>query len=253
MWKMKTLTLLAFAAALISIGPAAVAAEQAFKIVVHHEVFVSAGHRIRVETFAPEGTGRFPAVLVLHTSAGTLIGKGALEHFSRRLAEQGMVAFFVRYFDRTNTLFAGDRAIKELSPLWVKTVEDAVGFAAAHPRVDARAIGIFGYSLGAFIAVAESSRDPRVKAIVEIAGGIFEGFAGHLQRLPPALIVHGRADRRVPVARAIELERAAHRLGARPEVKIYEGEGHLLTGSAAEDATRRAIDFLGQALKAKHS
>src|SRR5436190_23556173 len=68
------------------------------------EAFVSGGHRINVETFAPKAAGRFPAVLVLHSSAGTLLGKGELERFSRALAEQGTVALLVRYFDRTGTV-----------------------------------------------------------------------------------------------------------------------------------------------------
>jgi hypothetical protein len=33
--------------------------------------------------------------------------------FSRALAERGMVAFMVRYFDRTRTVFAGDQTIDE--------------------------------------------------------------------------------------------------------------------------------------------
>jgi dienelactone hydrolase len=60
---------------------------------VTRESFISGGRKIRVETFAPAGASRSPGVLVLHTSAGTLLGKAELERFSRRLAERGMVAF----------------------------------------------------------------------------------------------------------------------------------------------------------------
>lgn len=210
---------------------------------MRREEFVSGGRRIHVETFAPVGTGRFPAVLVLHSSAGTLIGRGELERFSRKLAEQGAVTFLVRYFDRTGTIFANNKAIDRYSRVWTATVKEAVDFAASHPRVERARIGIFGYSLGAFVGVAEASRDARVVAVVEVAGGIFKGFANEMRRVPTIAILHGAADQRVPVARAFELERKAREFGVKPEVKIYAGEGHRLSGAAAEDASRRALLF----------
>ena len=218
------------------------------EIETQRESFVSGGRRISVETFAPAGADRCPAVLVLHSAAGTLVGKGELVRFSRTLAEQGKVAFLVRYFDRTGTIFAGDRAIDEHTGVWMETVQDAVNFAAGHPRVRADRIGMFGFSLGAYLSVAIGTRDPRVDAVAEIAGGIFEGSAGGMRRFPPMLILHGRADQRVPVQRAFELRQAARRLGAKPELRIYDGEGHRLSPAASADASRRALAFLDRHL-----
>jgi carboxymethylenebutenolidase len=213
------------------------------------ESFTSGGRNIRVDTFAPRAPGRYPAVLVLHSAAGMLAGKRELVDFSRQLAAQGHVAFLVHYFHRTGTLIAGDRAIAELPPVWIETVRHAVDFAAAHPKVNSGAIGIFGFSLGAYLAVAESSLDPRVDAIVEVAGGIFEGFEPRMRRVPQMLILHGRADERVPVARAYELQKAARRLGVTPRLKIYEGEGHRLSQAASQDAAQRALAFFHEHLK----
>ncbi|MDP9291330.1 MAG: dienelactone hydrolase family protein [Verrucomicrobiota bacterium] len=227
-----------------------IAASQAapLRVEKQQEEFVSGGRRIRVETFAPAGSVRLPAVLVLHSAAGTLIGKGELERFCRTLAEQGTIAFFVHYFDRTGTIFAGDKAIDQYSRVWTDTIKDAVDFAAVHPRVRHEAIGIFGYSLGAFVAVAEASRDLRVVAVVEVAGGIFKGFSNQMRRLPPIAILHGSADKRVPVVRASELEKRARQFGVKPEMKIYPGEGHRLSRAASQDASRRALNFFKEHL-----
>lgn len=216
------------------------------------ESFISGGRKISVETFAPAAPRRYPAVLVLHSSVGTLVGKGELERFSRALAGRGVVAFLVRYYDRTGTIFAGDKGIEKHLHEWESTVGDAMNFASAHPRVRREAIGIFGYSLGAFLAVSQASRDRRVDAVAEVAGGIFTYLGGRLQRVPPTLILHGTADQRVDVKYAHELARAARKLGARPTVKLYPGEGHILSKPALADASQRSLDFLSRHLhKAK--
>ena len=233
----------------LAFSPALLAAEKAGAIQKKRESFVSGGRKISVETFAPATPGRYPAVLVLHSSAGTLVGKGELVRFSRALSERGMVAFLVRYYDRTGTIFAGDKGIEKHLHEWEDTVEDAMNFAVAHPRVRRESIGIFGYSLGAFLAVSTASRDLRVDAVAEVAGGIFTYLGGRLRRVPPTLILHGTADERVKVVYAHELERAARKVGARPVVKLYPGEGHVLSKPALADASQRALDFLAVQLR----
>ena len=236
--------MLAFLPSLAEAAPAA-----PFAVEKKRESFVSGGRKISVETFAPRAPGRFPAVLVLHSSAGTLVGKGQLEQFSRALAERGMVALLVHYFDRTGTIFANDARIEKHRHEWEDTVGGAVSFAAAHPRVRADAIGIFGYSLGAFLGVSVASRDARIDAVADLAGGMFTYLGGRLKRVPPTLILHGIEDQRVKVRYAYELEREARRLGARPTVRLFPGEGHVLTAPAAAAASAEAIAFLGRKLR----
>ena len=224
-----------------------------FSVVQSRESFVSGGRRISVETFAPAAPGRFPAVLVLHSSAGTLFGKGQLEQFSASLAQRGMVAFMVRYFDRTGTIFAGDDGIEKNLHAWEDTVAGALDFTAVHPRVRRGPIGIFGYSLGAFLAVSAASRDVRVDAVAELSGGIFTYLGGHLRRVPPMLIMHGTADQRVAPSYARELERVARQLGARPAVRLFPGEGHVLAKPAQAQASAAAISFLSAQLGPKRT
>ena len=207
------------------------------------EAFTSGGRRIAVKTFAPRGTDRFPAVLVLHSAAGTLLGNAPLERFARTLAQRGTTVLMVRYFDRTGTIFAGEDEIHRRWPVWNETVRDAVDFAVEHPRVQPDHIGLFGYSLGAYLAVSEATQDNRIDAVVEIAGGLFRGYEKRTQRVPPLLILHGRADQRVRVENAFELARVARARGRVPALKIYEGEGHVLSRAAMEDASARALRF----------
>ena len=208
------------------------------------DAFSSGGRRIRVDSYIPRGADRHPAVLVLYGSGGSVAGKGELEDFARALAGQGTAVFLVHYFNRTGTLFVvSDDKIARLAPVWTDAVRDGVAFASAHPRVRNGSIGLFGYSLGAYLAIAESSRNPRVGVVVEVAGGIFDRLRGKITRLPPLLILHGRLDERVPVRNALEMEQTARRLGGRPQMHIYEREGHRLSEVALADATQRSLEF----------
>jgi carboxymethylenebutenolidase len=244
---------LAFGAFILSGAWASAAGPVSSAVERQRESFMSGGRRISVETFAPRAPGRFPAVLVLHSSAGTLLGKRELEQFSQALAERGMVALMVRYFDRTGTIFAGDTAIAQQVHVWEDTVIDGLDFAAAHPRVRRESIGIFGYSLGAFLGVSVASRDARVDAVAELAGGMFDYLGGRLRRVPPTLILHGTADKRVELRYARALESEARRLGTRPVVHYYLGEGHVLSKTASAAASARAIAFLGDHLRTRPS
>jgi dienelactone hydrolase len=240
---------LLFAVAFFALSSLAFAASGAqpvtYAVDQQRESFMSGGRRISVETFVPRGPGRFPAVLVLHSSAGTLFGKKELERFSRAVAERGMVAFMVRYFDRTGTIFANDQKIEKDLHVWEDTVADAMNFVAAHSRVRRDSIGMFGYSLGAFLAVSVASREARVDAVAELSGGMFDYLGGRLRRVPPLLILHGTADERVNIRYARALEREARRLGTRPVVQYFPGEGHVLSKPAIAQASARAVDFLG--------
>ncbi len=205
----------------------------------------SGGKRIKVETFLPAGQGRHAAVLVLYGSGGALLGKSEMTDFARKLAANGFAAFLVHYFNRTGTVaVASDGPITQNWPVWDATVRDGIGFVAQHPRVRPGSLGMFGYSLGGFLSVSAGVRDSRIRAVAEVAGGVFDALRGRAGRFPPTLALHGRQDERVSVAQVQTLQREAARFGVEPEVKIYEGEGHRLSPAALADASGRSLQFL---------
>src|SRR3954470_9415820 len=92
--------------------------------------------------------------------------------------------------------------------------------------------------------------DERVRALVIDFGFVPTRFnpAG---RLPPTLVLHGAADRVVPVSNAQALRTVLERRGIPHEVQIYLGQGHGLTGEAQADAARRMRAFLDRSLHQK--
>lgn len=210
--------------------------------------YLSGGKKIAVETFLPADTKQHPAVIVLYGSGGLLHGKGEITAFARQLAERGMAAYLIHYFDRTGTLIAGDKSIAANTDVWLATVKDGVDFISRQPQVRPGPMGAFGYSLGAFLTVGAATTDARIGAAAELSGGQIERLKGHAPLFPPLLILHGSNDTRVPVLRASELQQEAQRFQTQPTVHLYPGEGHALSAPASADAATRALNFLQQHL-----
>ena len=125
----------------------------------------------------------------------------------------------------------------------MRTIGDAITFAAQHTSVDAKRVGLLGFSLGAYLALSVASVEPRVKAMVEFFGGMPEELHG-FTRMPPVLILHGEQDRVVPVTEATRLQRLLVRAGVPCEMKLYPGAGHGFNGYQLLDAGQRTIQFL---------
>jgi carboxymethylenebutenolidase len=213
---------------------------------VSNSAYDSGGQRVTVREFLPMAAGRYPAVLALHGSGG--LGEGFADQPSRMMAAQGYAVFLIHYFERTGTLRADYSTTQRHFPDWMKTIGDAITYVGSHASVDANRIGLLGFSLGAFLSLAVASLEPRVKAVVEFFGGLPEELHG-FQRMPPVLILHGEADRVVPVSEATKLQQLLERAGTPYEMKLYPGAGHVFNGMQFMDAGMRAVKFLNKYLR----
>lgn len=131
--------------------------------------------------------------------------------------------------------------------LAVRESDVALQFLAEHRAVDARRLGIGGYSLGAYLAVTVAAGNPLVKAIALAAGGDLPDetpFASLVRKFAdprravralagrPLLMVNGRYDRTIRPAQARALFEAA---GEPKELRWYDG-GHWPPSNAIEEA-----------------
>lgn len=220
--------------------------------VAHSErSFMSEGVPITVERMAPRRPGRYPAVLVLNPSSGTESNGG---RYVRRYADQfalnGYVAYVVHYFDRTGTEVSNDALEDRDFPIWTRTLSDAVTYVQHDSLVDSTRVGVFGYSLGAYMALALGAVDRRVKALVVLGGGFFDALAPAVKRLPPTLLLHGADDAVVPLGEARKVDATLARLGVAHELVIYPGEGHSLSAKSDPDVAARGIHFLDRHMRA---
>lgn len=229
-------------------GRPATAAE-GLEIVESKASYESQGKTIAVERFEPKAAGKYPVVLVIHGAGGMTIGGPWFRESARGLARRGYVAHVVHYFDLTGTTVADPSTMKAKFPAWLKAVADGVTNAAKQPNVDARRVGLLGFSLGSYLSLSLATFDPRVLAVVEYFGGLPDVLAKGVKSLPPVLILHGDADPIVPVSEATELEALCKEKKVPHEVRIYKGQGHGFFGDDALDAFRRTSTFFDTHVK----
>ena len=211
------------------------------------EVFQSAGKPIRLDAYLPETPDApVPAVIALHGAGGNISG---MEGYASMLAAQGFAVYLLHYFDRTGTQSVDLKSMKQNFPLWMKTLWDAISFIETQPHVDRERIALLGFSLGAYLSLANSAIDPRVKAVVEFFGGMPKEMKLFMRRLCPVLILHGEADPTVPVEEAYQLQKLLEKKGIAYEIKIYPGVGHAFESEIWRDAGLRSLRFLQKYLK----
>jgi dipeptidyl aminopeptidase/acylaminoacyl peptidase len=211
--------------------------------------FKSETKEISFELFEPVAPGKYPAIVMLYGSGGMAVGGPLFRLTAQALAGQGYVVYLPHYFEKTGT----ERATREddikYFATWMRTITDAIGHAKNQSNVDAKRIGLIGFSLGAYLSLSLASINNEVKAVVEYFGGLPDFFARQAQAMPPTLILHGDADKTVPVAEAYNLETLLKSKKANYEIKIYPQQGHGFTGSAAADAMQRTVAFFEKNLK----
>ncbi len=171
-----------------------------------------------------------------------------MRRVARSLAAKGNDVYVVHYFESTGTLFARIAVMEKNFETWLATVRGSI-VAVQKLRGDSAPVGIYGYSLGGFLSLIASSDNQRVAAVIEHAGGAWNGRMDRIGKLPAVLMIHGEADTRVPVAKyAKPLIPVLRRRAASLQTRFFPGEGHVFTQAAMGKVCEEAAIFFRQNL-----
>jgi dienelactone hydrolase len=249
---MTKLRLVAIGVLSLSFGPGPViSAPETDQPIVTKISLQSGGRAIHIDKYTTWRSEKRPAILVLHGAGGTLLDGPEMRRVARQLAQAGHPIYLVHYFNRTGTMFGFDAGMQENFAVWLATVRDCIKF-AQQDTADSSPVGIYGYSLGGFLALSAASDNPAVGAVVEHAGGAWNGKVELVRRMPPVLIVHGEGDRRVPFQKYAQPLVGALRLrGATFKTRFFPEEGHVFTAPAMSKVRQDAFEFFRQYLGRK--
>ncbi len=215
------------------------------------ESYQSGSAAIGVDVREPSGTGPFPALILLHGSGGA--ASYWLDAMAPLLAGAGLALYAPHYFDKTGTRRATAQTILDGHHFtqWLAASRDLIDFIVRRPGVDARRIGVLGVSLGGYLAVALGAEESRLRAVIELSGGMPPGWESRVTpAMPPVLILHGEEDEVVPAAEAHKLEAVLRGRGVAVSMEIVAREGHWFSQAARLRLLLRCSQFLMTHLRA---
>lgn len=182
---------------------------------------VGAQTGITVNRFG-QGSSSQPTILLLYGSDG-LTNRGRYELAAQTIGPAGYTVLLPRYFEATGDSRARYSEIRTKFAAWTKAIESVLADQPASAR-----IGLVGFSLGGALAFGLAARSPRIRAVVDFFGfepaGLEDG-----RKLPPTLILHGDADRVVPVSNAASIERLIKAQGGVVDSRIAGSSAGIRT------------------------
>ena len=188
-------------------------------------IFPSAGLSLEGILAVPEGSGPFPTVIVCHPHPlyGGSMDNNVVDSLSETLTQASLVSFKFNFRGVGRSQGESGQGIGEQ-----EDVEAAISFISTVKEVDAKRIGLAGYSAGAGFAFPVGFNDARIKALAAVSPPLPMFDFDFLKRcLKPKLLILGSRDSFIPTDQFLEFCQSL------PEPKEYEsieGADHFWWG-----------------------
>ena len=198
----------------------------------------------------PEGTGPFPAVVVIHEIFGL---NDPIRRVAERFAETGYAALAVDLFGHGNRALCMARLMNgmllhSLDHVGIDDLKAALSFLAGQPEVDAERLGAIGFCMGGGLAIAWACTDERLGVVAPFYGmnprplEAVKRSCPVVGSYPEKDFTKGQSEK---LAAVLEKHEVPH------DIKVYGGakhsffndEGPRYDAAASEDAWRRTLEF----------
>ncbi|HEY6865629.1 MAG TPA: dienelactone hydrolase family protein [Candidatus Eisenbacteria bacterium] len=240
-------TLTAIVALLASRTIPGLSAASAPKSTAPETTFVQLGSGDAAESAfvaTPPGDKPLPGIVVVHEWWGL---NGQIRDVGRRLANQGYLAIVPDLYHgkvADDPMKAHELTRGLVDKEAIATLEQAVAWLRAQPRVAKSRVGVIGFCMGGGLALQVGLEDPGLSAVVMFYGAP-ETDPERLAQLKGALQGHfGEQDQGIPPKRVEEFRDALKKIGKTAEIYEYPGAGHAFMHDGAEsyrpDAARQA-------------
>lgn len=200
--------------------------------------------QVRVTYFRAPGDAKRPAALLLHGAGGFDRRIKDYNAYAATLANAGIDAYLVYYYSAADE---NGYDFELRYPAWARLVDDLADHLLTQSQSNGK-VGLVGFSNGGILASGAVALDPKIAAAVIYYGTPPWPLRRQVRHYPPLLILHGDADRIIPVDAGRELAKDAQATGAPVDLVIYPGEAHgfgsNITAKNGADALSRTTAFL---------
>lgn len=201
--------------------------------------FESHGKPIRAIHYRPMGEGRRSAIVMMHGSGARITNRGPWHQLAMRFAADGYQVLTPLFTDAYPD--DGVRPARMMEA-WRDVGEHAIDWFIAR-GVERRRTGMFGYSLGSYVAVDGALGNSKAAAAIGLAGGTDVYTPRAPRRRIPVLVIRAENDTHVlprNTAAWVAFLRE-HEINVR--VEVIEGAGHLFTPPEWDQIHTRSAEF----------
>lgn len=217
----------------------------------------SDGTEIRAYLAQPEGSGPFPAVIMIHEFYGL---RPDIVEKANALAAQGYVVIAPNVYRNGTTNWLPSAIFKVITADTVQIdgdVESVYQWLAGQPTVQAERIGVMGFCFGGGTALRYSLSNNQLAATAIFYGQIIADPTRLAALSGPLLGIFGGADQSIPLEEVEALRQGLDQAGIPNEITIYDGQPHAFVGGmdeieqggAAQEAWLQLLAFLQRTLK----
>ncbi len=205
----------------------------------------------------PEGTGPFPAIILVHEWWGF---NDWIGHKMEELTREGYAVLAIDLYrgkstnnpEEAHELMRGlpeDRAMRDLS--------SAMNYLKQQPTVKPQKIGVIGWCMGGGYALKLATQRPDLTVCVVYYGSLPTNKETLARITCPVIAFFGAEDRGISVQDIKQFEQTMQELGKKVIVRIYERAGHAFMNNtrptyskpASIDSWKRCLTFLSNTLK----
>lgn len=203
--------------------------------------FDSHGKPIRAIHYRPVGEGRRAAIVMMHGSGARIRSSGPWHELAMRFAADGYQVLTPLFTDAYP-----DDGVRppRMMEAWRDVGEHAIDWFIDR-GVDRRRTAVFGYSLGAYVAVDGALGNSRAAAAIGLAGGVDVYTPRSPRRRVPVLMIRAENDTHVLPRNTAAWVAFLREKGVPVEVEVVRGAGHLFTSAEWADIYSRSAAFYG--------
>jgi carboxymethylenebutenolidase len=206
----------------------------------------------------PSGSGRRPAVLMIHEWWGL---NNDIARMADALADEGYVVLAAdAYRGEVARNVPGASSLVRGTPQEriAADLDAQLAWLRDHRRVDADRVASLGFCFGGTQSMRMGTRRSELAAVVIFYGGgpiTDAGELGVMRQAGPVLGIYGEEDGNIPVSEVQAFEQALEEQDVKHTITIYPGVGHAFVksdtydnGETAEEAWNQMVAFLNDTL-----